>query len=79
MKASEYREIIRIIVRKSFRKTLPELKLKKGMDEFIDTVAKNIHARLYGANVDNVASPLWRNENDNPPDIDASELLKELT
>lgn len=75
MKASEYREAIRKIVNGAVNKTLPGL--KRGKNELADLIAKNVHARLYGANVDGVASPIWRNDGDQLPNVDASQLLKD--
>ncbi len=78
MKSSEYREIIRIITRKAIRKSLPELKNGYAVREQIaDLIAKNIHARLYGANVDGVDSPLWQNECSKKPNVDATKLLED--
>ena len=70
MKSYEYREIVRTIVRQSMRKLLPGIKHKK---EMADLIAKNVYARLYGANVDNVDSPLWRKIE---PSVTAKELLE---
>lgn len=75
MKSGEYRDIIRIIVRRAIGQALPEL--KKGKDTLADLIAKNVHARMYGANVDGVDSPLWRSEDSKQPDVDASKLLEE--
>lgn len=40
-------------------------------------VAINVHARMYGANVDGVASPIWSTANETKPNVDATELLKD--
>lgn len=75
MKSEQYREIIRTIVRRAVREVLPEL--KRGKEELADKVAKNVHARMYGANVDGVDSPLWQIDGGaKSPTIDATELLK---
>jgi hypothetical protein len=59
MKSPEYRSIVATIIRNVVRKKLPGVKL-----EHIKEIAKEasvaIHARMYGANVDNVDSPIWR-------------------
>jgi hypothetical protein len=73
MKSWEYREIIRVIVKKALKKRYPELKIKP-LNCVANTIAIAIHARMYGANVDGVESPLWRQ--DEPP-IEAKELLNE--
>lgn len=75
MKSQEYREIIRRIVRSAVREVLPEL--KRGKEDLADIVAKNVHARMYGANVDGVDSPLWQIDGGaKGPTVDAAELLK---
>ena len=38
-------------------------------------IARTVHARMYGANVDGVDSPIWNN-GEKTPLIEASELLK---
>lgn len=40
-------------------------------------IAVNVHARMYGANVDSVASPIWSTANESKPNVDATELLKD--
>ena len=75
MKSTEYREIIRRIVRSAVREVLPEL--KRGKEDLADLIAKNVHARMYGANVDGVDSPLWQIDGvTKEPTVDAAELLK---
>lgn len=79
MKSSEYRVIVARIVRNGFRKRFPGIKQKKEIDELSNLIAKNVYARLHGANVDNVESPLWRDNpeySDKQPTVDASEILK---
>ena len=71
MKSYEYREIIRVITKKALKRRFPQLK-NLQLNEVANTVAIAIHARMYGANVDGVDSPLWRKEE---PDIDAKDLL----
>lgn len=81
MQSSEYRKNIRVIVKNVMRRKFPGLK-SKILEEAASEVAKNIHARFYGANVDNVDSPIWR---DHPctgiefkqPDKTAQEILDE--
>ena len=71
MKSGEYREIIRHITKMAIKRRFPGLKQKEIL-EVADTIAANVHARMYGANVDGVESPLWREEE---PKIEAKELL----
>lgn len=76
MTAKEYRQIVRVIVKNVLRKEFPGL---KKPDAVIDLIAKNIHARLYGANVDGVDSPLWLPEiKPNFPNVDAQTLLERI-
>lgn len=82
MDSEEYRSIIARIVRNSLKKEYPQLKLKSidSREGICYAIARAIHARMYGANVDGVDSPIWHNtmNHDRPePKIDASELLKE--
>lgn len=83
MKSHEYRTIIRIISRNVLRKHFPGLKRKEA-DIAISEIAIAIHARLYGASVDNVASPIWRDHpsyvedfSDAKPTRTAQEILNE--
>jgi hypothetical protein len=76
MRASEYRQIVAIIARRAIKSGFPGLKHPKEIEKVSMDIARNIHARMYGANVDGVGSPLWRNENDKQPDVDATEILK---
>lgn len=96
MKSVEYRAIIARIVRNSLRQEYPTLKLKNLDDRngISHKIARAIHARMYGANVDGVDSPIWRdvgqsatNPNSsgdkysappNLPKVDASELLNHV-
>ncbi len=90
MKSVEYRAIVAKIVRNSLRKDFPGLKLTNST--VCHTIARAIHARMYGANVDGVDSPIWRDDavsETNPngsrcrmdappnlPKLNATELLK---
>lgn len=92
MKSVEYRSIIGAIVRNSIKKRFPGLR-QKELSEVSVVIARAIHARMYGANVDGVDSPIWRDvcvSETNPngsgdkyaappnlPNVDASELLKQ--
>lgn len=85
MKSVEYRSIIAQIVRNSLKKEYPGFK-KDTLNHLSGNIARAIHARMYGANVDGVDSPIWRDviqgpNNPNPPpnlpNVDASELLNQ--
>jgi hypothetical protein len=55
------------------------------LKEVAQSIAINVHARMYGANVDGVDSPIWtsacgNNRMNDPrvkPNVDAKELLNE--
>lgn len=77
MRAKEYRTIIRTIVKSALNKKAPGFN-KKACNELADLVAANVYARMYGANVDGVDSPLWRDSGEfNEPNVDAIKLLEE--
>lgn len=90
MQSTEYRKIIRTIVKNSLHKYYPGLKLKTSLKagenagpDIASYIATAIHARMYGANVDGVDSPIWRDlekAHDKPskPNVEASELLNVL-
>mgnify|MGYP001618840042 CR=1 FL=1 len=73
MKSQEYREIIRVITNKVLRNYFPRLD-RLNRTRATREIATAIHARMYGANVDGVESPLWRTDE---PAIEAKELLNE--
>lgn len=73
MKSTEYRELIRRMVQNGIKLHFPGLK-QTELNKTARYIARNIHARFYGANVDGVESPLWRKDE---PAIEASELLKQ--
>lgn len=75
MKADEYKDVIRTIVKNVLNKRFPGLN-RAAKKEACTLIAKNVHARFYGCNVDGVPSPLWRAEDDPLPHIEAMELLK---
>ena len=76
MDAGQYRDIVRIIAKRVIKKRFPGLK-DKEINEAANTIAINIHARMYGAEVDGVESPLWILDPKNPklPNKTAKELL----
>ena len=81
MNSQEYRGIISRIIRVTMKKHFPLLAKNGSPNGLLAQVSKQaalaIHARMYGANVDGVASPIWRSDGDQFPRIDASEILKE--
>ena len=81
MDSQEYRGLISRIIRVTMRKQFPLL-AKNGSKQALDSAAKQaaiaIHARMYGANVDGVASPIWRGDGDQFPRVEASEMLKDI-
>lgn len=59
MQSTEYRSLISKIVKNGIKKKFPGLK-RQILDETATEIAKAIHARFYGADVDGVGSPIWR-------------------
>lgn len=82
MKSIEYRSIIKTIILNLMKRKFPGLK-KSQLDELAIEVAKAVHARMYGANVDGIESPIWRDhpfhsdDNFAQPTKTAQELLNE--
>lgn len=76
MKSTEYRTIITTIIKNISKKRLPGVK-EKHLKEIASEAAKVIHARMYGANVDNVDSPIWRDYHGehNLPNVEAQHIL----
>lgn len=62
MNSNDYRRFIKTIIKNSIRKKFPGLKTVTLINEVSNEAAKAIHARFYGAAVDGVASPLWRDD-----------------
>lgn len=59
MKSQDYRALISKIVKNTIKKKFPGLKMVI-LEETAQEIAKTIHARFYGADVDGVGSPIWR-------------------
>lgn len=76
MTSKAYRILVARIIRNIIKKEFPGIK-QQPLIMASAMAATSIHARMYGANVDNVASPIWRGEGDRLPEIDAEQLLKE--
>lgn len=62
MQSRDYRRFIKTIIVNSIRKKFPGLKTQALINEMAIDAATAIHARFYGAAVDGVASPLWRDD-----------------
>lgn len=84
MKSSEYRQNIRVMVKNVLRKKVSGVP-RKIMEEVASEIAISVHARFYGANVDGVGSPIWRDHPNTSeldkvqPVKDAQELLNDQT
>ena len=83
MQSSEYRRFIRTMIKNAVKRKFPGLK-QVQVNEVATEVAIAIHARFYGANVDGVESPIWRDDpkysdwhEDKKPKKDAKDLLDE--
>lgn len=83
MKSVEYRAIVKTIVRNLMKRKFPGLKLSQ-LDELAVEAARAVHARMYGANVDGVETPIWRDHpasgdsfSDAQPTRTAMDLLNE--
>ncbi len=78
MNSRDYRVIIKRISLNLLKKRFPGLD-KKLICEVATDIARNVHARMYGANVDGVDSPIWADQNHIPPKplVNAAQLLKE--
>lgn len=59
MKSEEYRYEISRVIRNSIHKKFPGLK-RILVAELGSEIARAIHARFYGSDVDGVGSPIWR-------------------
>jgi len=71
------------MVKNAVRKKFPGLKPIQ-VNEVATELAVAIHARFYGANVDGVESPIWRDDprhpewyDDKQPKKDAKDLMNE--
>lgn len=82
MLSQEYRSLISKMIRNGMKKKFPGLK-KNILDEAATEIARTIHARFYGADVDGVGSPIWRDHittaecNRGQPTLTANEILNE--
>jgi len=83
MQSREYRDIIARIARNVIKRGFPGGK-RELIEQLSRKIAVNIHARMYGANVDNVDSPIWHDPNPyrddstrGKPTVDAAELIKQ--
>lgn len=83
MNSRNYKNEIRNIIRNVLKKKAPGLK-KDIAGEAAVEIARAVHARFYGSAVDEVASPIWRDDakyqaefSDAQPTKTAQELLNE--
>lgn len=83
MQSAEYRAILKTIILNLMKRKFPGLN-KLQLSELAIEAAKSIHARLYGANVDGVETPIWRDHpykdtdfSNAQPTKTAQELLNE--
>lgn len=83
MRSQEYKSILATIIRNTLKKEFSCLH-NKILLEASFKAAKAIHARMYGANVDGVETPIWRdhpfkdaNFTDAQPTKTAQEILNE--
>lgn len=82
MNSQDYKAIISKISFNLLKKRFPGLE-KKHIKEVARMIGLNVHARMYGANVDGVDSPIWTSALGNDrmtdprvkPKIDAKDLL----
>ncbi len=65
MQSTDYRRFIRTMIRNAIKRKFPGLK-QIQVNEVATEVAVAIHARFYGANVDGVESPIWRDDTRHP-------------
>lgn len=61
MKSQDYKSNIKKIIRNVMRRKFPGLK-KEVLDVAAQEISIGIHARMYGSQVDGVASPIWRDD-----------------
>lgn len=61
MESQTYRNNISKIIRNVMRKKFPGLKKDILITTSVE-ISRAIHARFYGANVDGVESPIWRED-----------------
>ena len=82
MRSEDYRKDISRMIRNGMRKKFPGLKSKVLLEASAE-IARSIHAKFYGADVDGVGSPIWRDDprvaecNRGQPVKTAAELLNE--
>lgn len=61
MQSRDYRASIKIIILNLMRRKFPGLN-KAQLDALSKEAAIAVHAKFYGAQVDGVASPIWRDD-----------------
>lgn len=83
MLSQTYKDTISKIVRNTMKRKFPGLK-SQILIEASTEISRAVHARMYGANVDGVESPIWREDKrweeefkNSQPTKTAEELLNE--
>lgn len=61
------------------RKKFPGLKPQSQLDALATEAARVIHARMYGANVDGVETPIWRDHPFKDTDFSDAQPTKTAT
>lgn len=82
MRSEDYRKDISRMIRNGMARKFPGLKSKVLLEASVE-IARSIHAKFYGSDVDGVGSPIWRDDprvpecNRGQPTKTATELLNE--
>lgn len=83
MQSDEYKGILKTIILNLMKRKFPGLN-KSQLSELAIEASRAIHARMYGANVDGVETPIWRdhpfkdtNFSNAQPNKTAQDLLNE--
>lgn len=83
MQSAEYKAILKTIILNLMKRKFPGLN-KIQLSELAIEASRAIHARMYGANVDGVETPIWRDHpfrdtdfSDAQPTKTAQELLND--
>ena len=77
MKSSDYRRVVEALANSVIRKKLPGIKVQVRK-EIVKQIAVAVHARMYGADVDGVTSPLYYDiYPDRMPTVSSIELAEQ--
>ena len=78
MNSEEYRKLVRRLAKNVIKSHFPGLK-QENVNSAAREIAIHVHARMYGANVNGVDSPIWKEINQPKlPNVPATEILKDL-